>query len=121
MKTLVRILLCLVISFTLVELPVVKSAHASGMISTDQVIDHLSRAQDQQKVVEFMGRKEVKDQMIKLGVKPEEAKLRLASLSDGELRKMAGEIDKSTAGGDLGGILVVVLIVILILYLVKRI
>jgi len=121
MKILVRFLLCLMISFTLIELPIMKSAHAQSMISTDQVIDHLTRAQDQQKVMEFMGRKEVNDKMIKLGVRPEEARLRLASLSDAEMRRIAGEVDKSTAGGDLGGILILVLLVVLIIYFVKRI
>ena len=121
MKLLLRILLCLTISFTLIELPIMKSAHASDMISTTEVVDNLSRGQDQQKIIEYMGRKEVQDQMIKLGVKPEEAKLRLAGLSDREMRKMAGEIETSTAGGDLGGILIIVLVILAILYLVKRI
>jgi hypothetical protein len=42
-----------------------KSAHASDMISTTEVVDNLSRGQDQQKILEFMGPKEVQDQMIK--------------------------------------------------------
>lgn len=120
MKLLVRLMLCWMISFTLVELPMMKSAHA-GMITTGSVVDNLTRAQDHQKVVDFMGRKEVKDQMIKLGVSPMEAELRVASLSDGELRKIAGDIDQNTAGGDIGGILVLVLVILLIIYFAKRI
>jgi hypothetical protein len=120
MRLLLKISLCLMLCFSLVELPMIKSAHA-GMITTNQVVDNMMRTQDHQKVVNFMGRQEVQDQMVKLGVTPEEATKRLAGLSDAELRKVASDIDQSTAGGDLGGILVIVLIVVLIIYLVKRI
>lgn len=120
MKLLVKLMLCWMISFVLIELPVMKSAHAA-MITTTTAVDHLTRAQSHAKVVEFMGRDEVKNQMVNLGVSPEEATKRVASLSDAELRKIAGEIDHQTAGGDIGGILIVVLLVVLIIYLVKRI
>lgn len=120
MKTLVRMMLCLMISFTLIELPLMKSAHAS-MITTNEVVTELTRTQSQERVANFMDRKDVQDQMVKFGVSPEEASKRVAGLSDAELRKIAGEIDKSTVGGDVGGILVLVLIVILIIYFAKRI
>ena len=113
-------MLCWMISFSLIELPIMKSAHA-GMITTTAAVDQLTRTQDHQKVMDFMGRKEVKDQMIKLGVSPEEAQMRVATLTDGELRKIAGDIDQNTAGGDIFGILALVLIVILIIYFAKRI
>ncbi len=111
MKILVRMMLCLMISFTLIELPIMKSAHAS-MITTNEVLTE---------VANFMDRKDVQDQMVKFGVSPDEASKRVAGLSDAELRKIAGEIDKSTVGGDVGGILIVVLLVILIIYFIKRI
>lgn len=120
MKILVRMMLCLMISFTLVELPIMKSAHA-GMITTNQVVTEMTRAESQERVANFMDRKDVQDQMVKFGVSPEEAQKRVASLSDAELRKIAGEIDKSTVGGDVGGILVLVVLVLLIIYLAKRI
>ena len=120
MKLLVRMMLCLMISFTLVELPIIKSAHA-GMIATNDAVEIMSRTESAQKVANFIDRQDVKDQLVKMGVNPEEATKRLAGLSDAELRKMAGEIDKATVGGDVGGILVLVLLVILIIYFAKRI
>lgn len=120
MKLTFRLLLCWMISFSLIELPMIKSAHA-GMIKTNTVVELMTRAQTEQKVVAFMGRSEVKQEMIKLGVNPEEAALRVAHLSDSELRKVAGEIDHSMAGGDIGGILIIVLLVLLIIYFAKRI
>lgn len=120
MKFMARMMLCLMISFSLVELPMMKSAHA-GMISTHAVVEVMTRTQTEQKVVEFMGRDDVKDQMIKLGVNPAEATVRVAHLSDSELRKIAGEIDHSVSGGDIGGILILVLVVLMIIYFAKRI
>lgn len=120
MKTLVRMMLCLIISFTLIELPVMKSAHAS-MITTNQVVSEMTRVESHERVANFMDRKDVQDQMIKLGVSPEEAQKRVASLSEAELRKITQEIDESTVGGDVGGILVLVVLVLLIIYLAKRI
>lgn len=120
MKFVVRTMLCFMISFSLVEIPMMKSAHAS-MIKTNAVVEVMNRTQTEQKVVEFMGRGDVKAQMVNLGVSPEEASVRVAHLSDSELNEIAGEIDHSSAGGDVGGILVLVLVILLIIYLVKRI
>jgi hypothetical protein len=120
MKFLVRMMLCLIISFTLIQLPIMKSAHA-GMITTNDAVEIMTRAQSHEKVANFIDRQDVQDQLVKFGVSPKEASQRLAGLSDAELRKIAGEIDKSTVGGDVGGILVVVLLVILIIYFAKRI
>jgi hypothetical protein len=121
MKILIRMLLCLVISFTLTEIPILRSHAYAGMISTGDAVTQMTRAQNQEKVVRFLTRDDVKNQMVKFGVSPEEATRRVASLSDAELKKVAGEIDHSTAGGDLTGILIVVLVVVLIIYLIKRI
>lgn len=120
MKLLVRMMLCLIISFTLSMVPVVKSAHA-GMIATNEAVDIMTRAESSAKVSTFMDRKDVQDQLIKLGVSPIDASKRLAGLSDAEMRKLAKDIDKATIGGDVGGILVIVLLVILIIYFAKRI
>lgn len=120
MKQITRFILGLIISFTLIEAPIIQTAQG-GMIATDTVVETMTRAQTQQKVIDFIERNDVKNQIISLGVSAEEASLRVVQLSDSELRQIAGEIDHSMAGGDLGGILVVVLVVVLILYLVKRI
>ena len=120
MKLLVRMMLCLIISFTLVNVPMMKTANA-GMIATNEAVEIMSRAESNEKVANFMVRKDVQEQLIKFGVSPEEANKRLAGLSDAEMRKLAGEIDKATIGGDVGGILVLVLLVVLIIYFAKRI
>jgi len=120
MKRIARLMLYLLISCTLIEAPILKTANA-GMISTYLLVEDMTRAQNQQKVIEFIERSDVKNQMINLGVSAEEASLRVAQLSDSELRRISGEIDNSMAGGNVGGVLVIILVVLLILYLVKRV
>lgn len=121
MKKMARWLLCFMISFTLSHLPIMQSAHAGRMITTSQAVAEMTRVESAQKVSEFLDRKDVQEQMVKLGVTPQEAQERLAHLSDAELRKVAGDIDQSTIGGDVGGILVLVLLILLIIYFAKRI
>jgi hypothetical protein len=109
------------ISFSLVEFPIMRSHAQAGMISTSEALTQMDRAQGERTVSEFLGRSDVKEQLVKLGVSPEEAGRRLASLSDAEVKKLSTDIDHATAGGDVTGILVVVLLVVLIIYLIKRV
>jgi hypothetical protein len=69
-------------------------------------------------VLGYLNEGHVRDQLIQNGVAPEEASVRLASLSDQELRQLATQVQEARAGGD---ILVTILLVVLIVFLVKRI
>jgi hypothetical protein len=69
----------------------------AALVSTDQVLGHA--AQDERRKVEaFLQRQDVRDQMVAFGVEPEEAAARVASLSDHEVRQIAGQIDRLPAG-----------------------
>lgn len=91
---------------------------SGGMISTHAVVTDMTRAQAEQKVRDYLSRDEVRSLMLKQGVSSEEATARLASLSETELRQLAGQIEEARYGGD---ILVTVLLVVLIIFLVQRI
>ncbi len=91
------------------------------MISTTAWVNEAARQEMAEKVSKFLDRNDVREQMTASGVSAEEAKLRVAALSDAELQNLSNEIDKATYGGDVVGILVIVLLVVLIIYLVKRI
>jgi len=110
------------ISFSLVELPIMKSQAHAGMISTADALTQMSRADSERNVSEFLKRTDVKDQMVKLGLTSEEANRRLAGLSDSEVRKMSGDIQKAQIGGDaVTGILILVLVILMIIYFARRI
>lgn len=72
------------------------------LITTDQVIgDQVvgdGAQHERGKVDAFLQRQDVRDQMIAFGVDPEEAGARVASLSDREIRQVAGQIDRLRAG-----------------------
>jgi uncharacterized protein DUF6627 len=56
-------------------------------------------AQDERRKVDaFLQRQDVRDQMVAFGVDPAEAAARVASLSDREVRQVAGQIDRLPAG-----------------------
>jgi len=91
---------------------------ASPMISATTVVQDLTRAQAMANVQSFLNKPEVKQELVKRGLSEKEAEMRLASLSESELRQLSGQVDQARAGGD---ILITILIVVLIIFLIKRI
>lgn len=88
------------------------------MISATSVAEHLTRVQAQEKLDNFLKRTDVREQLMAYGLSAEEASKRMASLSELELRQLAGQVEEARAGGD---ILIAVLVVVLIIFLIKRI
>jgi len=114
-------LICIyVISALLTNIPNMAFAESAklSMIPTSIVVAELTRAEAQAKVQSLLSRSEVQKQLLANGVSIEEASRRVASLSEAELRNLAGQLEQERAGGD---VLVAVLLVVLIIYLVKRI
>lgn len=102
-------------------------AAQAAMIQTDQVesgqiLDTVPEspdaAADRDKVMSFLARDDVRQQMQDLGVDPEEAEARVAAMSDAEVQELAGKLENAKAGeGPLGAIIgaaVFVFIVLLI-------
>ena len=106
--------------FLLVEVPFALRANA-GMIATSQAVSELTQFQNRKKVDAFFSRQEVQKELVKFGVSPNEASTRIASLSDSEVQKMAGQIDQGTVGGDevVISISTILLIIIILLLLHK--
>jgi Family of unknown function (DUF6627) len=66
-------------------------------VTGDQILG--DDAQDERRKVDaFLQRHDVRDQMVAFGVDPAEAAARVASLSDREIRQIAGQIDRLPAG-----------------------
>ena len=121
MKLLAKFMLCFMISFSLVEFPIMRSQAEAGMISTSQALNEMSRAQGESQIKEFLNRGDVQKQLQKLGYSADDAQKKVALLSDSEVKKLSQDIEQASVGGNVGGILVVVLLVILIIYFAKRI
>ncbi len=87
------------------------------MVTTDTVIQNYNSTEDRTQVMDFMLREDVQEQMTTLGVDPEEAARRVASLSDEEIQQIAGRLDELPAGegGVVGPIVGAILIIFLVL------
>ena len=91
---------------------------SADMISTSSVLADISREDAQADVRDYISKSEVQSELMKHGLSADEVDSRLASLSDQEIRQLAGQVSEARAGGD---ILVAILLVVLIIFLIKRI
>ncbi len=86
------------------------------MVTTDQVLEHADPGSDQKRVESFILREDVQRQLVLLGINPEEAASRVASLSNGEIQQIAGRLDELPAGeGGVGAVVGAFLIIFLVL------
>ena len=76
------------------------------MVTTDQVIEQSAPSDDRALVRDFLMREDVRQQLTQLGVDPEEAARRIASLSDEEVPQIAGRLDELPAGEGAVGIVI---------------
>lgn len=109
--------LVLFLSAILIWSGLIQSLSAS-VISTQQAVTIDARQQQIADIQAKMAREGVSETMIKLGVDPLEAQLRVASLSDQELAQLDQQIDKLPVGGGVVGIVGVVFVVLIILEIV---
>jgi len=115
MKTMIGKLLitCLSIalSLTSVGLPTAQAA----IIGTKQLLDEQRMAADQQKIVAFLDRAEVRQELQRQGVNPDVAKARVAALNDEEAHLLAGKIDTLPAGGMIESVIGAAVFIFLVL------
>lgn len=102
-----------VIIAALLNLGFVHSAVAAG-IDTASVIPGEERADALTRIHAQLGRAEVRDAMIGLGVDPAQATTRVAALTDAEVALLDRELAQLPAGGDGGWILLVIVLGVLI-------
>lgn len=88
---------------------------SAAVIGTQQALSMESRNAQIGMIQAQLARADVQQAMIELGVDPQHAQLRVASLSDQELLQLSGQIENLPAGGDsvlaiIGAVFVVLLI-----------
>lgn len=86
------------------------------MVGTDEVIAEQRSDVDREKIVNFMSRDDVQAEMQSLGIDPDEAMSRVATLSDQEVQQVAGKLDQLPAGeGAVGSIIGAIVLIFLVL------
>lgn len=88
----------------------------AALITTEEVIAGKEVTAERERVVAFLERQEVREQMVALGVDPAEAVARVQALSDDEVRQIAGHLDQLPAGQDaIGAIIGAAVLIFLVL------
>ena len=88
-------------------------AALAGMVGTADVLAAEQRLNLETRVVDFLQRQEVRDQLATQGVDPVMVEERVAAMSDQEIQNLVGRIDELPAGGDFLGAAVIVFLVLL--------
>jgi hypothetical protein len=115
-----RILVWPLIAVFLLTIVPIAPARAA-LISTEDVVRQANPSSDREKVTAFLKRQDVRQQLVFLGVDVREADARVATLSDQEIAKIAGQIDQMPAGQGVEAILVIALLVLLIILVAKMV
>jgi hypothetical protein len=85
------------------------------MVATDQAAPSVQSQTERERISTFLDRADVRKELQTQGVDANAAKARVAALTDEEVHKIAGNMDKMAAGGDsILGILLTIFIVLLI-------
>jgi len=87
----------------------------AAMIGTETVLDSARVLETRKTLHQFLARQDIKDALITHGIDPMEAKVRIDSLSDDEVIRIADQIDQLPAGG---GFIEFLLIIALIVFVV---
>jgi hypothetical protein len=94
-------------------------AAVAAMIPTEGVTAAAADADKaRQTIKNFLARQDVQSNLSAKGINPEEAKARVASLTDTEALMVSKHIENMPAGGDTVGIVVVTLLVVFIALLI---
>ncbi|NWF38191.1 PA2779 family protein [Mariprofundus sp. NF] len=109
-KGVISLMVMVMISLNL-QIPL---AHAA-MVSTDQMLEQQQSSQQREKVVAFLNRAEVQQELQQQGIAAEDAVTRVAHLSDQEVELLAGKIDQLPAGGIVGALIGAALFIFVVL------
>jgi hypothetical protein len=93
----------------------------AAMIGTEVVID-ADRAQSAREYLNgFLAREDVRNALISQGIDPQEAKIRIDSLTDKEAQLVADQLEQLPAGGDFLVTFLVVIFLVFVILLVTDI
>ena len=90
----------------------------AAMVKTETLLAGREMLPAREKVRAFLDRSDVQAALTARGITPLEAKARVDSLSDAEVKKIATKIDQLPAGGDALGFLIVAALVFFLVLLI---
>lgn len=107
--------LCLTLAASLSGMAVPAGVAQAAMVGTPAILAEQQKLLDRAQLEAALGRSEVQQQLAALGVDPEQAKARVAALTDDEITALNARMADMPAGGiDLLGAAVLVFLVLLL-------
>ncbi|SCZ57785.1 PA2779 family protein [Thiohalomonas denitrificans] len=106
-------LLYIVFTVSSLQMPAAQAA----MIGTDRVLSETAAAQSSQardRLDSLLARDEVAQKLVEYGVEPQQARERIAGLTNSEILELQERIDTLPAGGDILGVAALIFIVLII-------
>lgn len=113
--------MALVVALSLFNLGLFASKANAAMVPTATVVDANRIEHDRARITALLARDDVKAYLERQGIDAKTVQSRVASLTDNEVRNIAGRLDQLPAGGDLGGDLIGAALVIFIILLITDI
>ena len=86
----------------------------AAMISNDVIINHVQQGHAKTELLQTINRSDVKQQLLNLGVNPENIESRIKLMTHEEIAQLNQQIEELPAGGDVLGVLLVIFIVFVI-------
>lgn len=91
----------------------VSSANAAVVSTSDMLVEH-QQFDNKQAVTDFVNRDDVKQQMLELGVSPQDVDSRINSMTASELAQLNANLQDAPAGAGVVGVLLTIFIVFVI-------
>ncbi len=87
----------------------------AAMVGNAQLLHQAQQQVTRERVINFLDRADVQQQLVNLGVDPADARARVARMSDSEIAQLSANMDQQPAGGDsIVGIVLLLFIIFII-------
>jgi hypothetical protein len=93
----------------------------AAMISTEAAVDSERAHNAREYLKTFLTREDVKSALVSQGIDPQEAQIRIDSLTDEEARLIADQLDQLPAGGGFFTTLLIVVFIVFVILLITDI
>ena len=110
-----RKIISILLIITLTTFSIISSPARAAMVNTGSVYKQNWHDLSRERIIMFIDRSEVQNQLEAWGVDSDEAKARVDCLTDQEIERISARIDQLPAGGVLGAVVGAALIIFIVL------
>ena len=92
----------------------------AALVPTDALAELPDGAAARGQLVQYLAREDVRAALAAQGLDPEEARVRVACLTEAEVQQFVGQLDQLPAGGDALGVIIGVLVIVAVVLLILK-